>query len=108
MLNPPGHHAIPLLIAENGHIQEGVACGTRTLPVLGAEELQRLGRHIEQARAHCGVRVLSAVMAEAHTAAALHAKHYCAVAVSLDITARTEYGSEVGSDFMHEPGGRTD
>ena len=52
--------------------------GTWTLPVRRTEELQRFGRHIEQALAHRGVRVLPAVMAEAHTATALHAKHYCA------------------------------
>jgi hypothetical protein len=45
-----------------------------------AEELQRVGRRVEQTPAHRRVRVLPAVMAEAYTAAALHARHYCAVA----------------------------
>ena len=82
--------------------------GARTIPVRRAEELQRLGRHIEQAPSHRGVRVLGAVMEEAH-AARLHGiiiAQSPQSPVSLDITAQTEYGSEAGSDFVHEFRGR--
>ena len=45
------------------------------LPVRGTEELERVGRCVEQAFAHRRVRVLPAAVMEADTAGALHAGH---------------------------------
>jgi hypothetical protein len=73
LLDAACQYAMPPVITQDRHVQDCASLRAWPFPEGRTEELKRVGRCVEQAAAHGGIRVLPAGVMEADTAAALHA-----------------------------------